>query len=116
MADIGASDLTYTAQNPVNGAHAGGGRIRRVFKITTAAANYPTGGLPLTAAKLGCPTVIESLKILEDSGADAYRYKWDKSANKLIVLVDDAVSGVPAEHANAAFTSPDELHVEVIGY
>ena len=65
---------------------------------------------------MGFHTVLESLKILEPSIADEYQYVWDKSANKIKVIVDDGTTGVPAEHANATFTSPDQLVIEVIGY
>lgn len=116
MADLVAANLTYTEQNPIGGEISESGKRRRVFAITTAAGDYPTGGLPLTNAKLGCPNSLESLRVLEPSAADMYQYVWDKSANKIKVIVDDGTSGVPAEHANAAFTSPDQLIVEVIGW
>lgn len=117
MADLVAANLTYTAQRPVNGTNAGDGKIRRVFAITTAAGDYPTGGLPLTNAKLGCPNNLESLKVLEGDVADPLlSYHWDHSANTIVVMEDDGTTGVPAEHANATFTSPDELVVEVIGW
>lgn len=114
MADLVASDLTYTE---VTAEISGSGRVKRRFAITTAAGDYPTGGLPLDNARLGCPTSLESLIILEaDASSAVLKYKWDKSANKLVVYEDDGTSGVPAEHANAAFTSPDELVVEVVGW
>lgn len=116
MADLAASDVTYTAVEPVNGEIVGGSKRRRVFALTTAAGEYPTGGLPLDNDMLGMPNSLESLRILEQSAADAYQYLWDKSANKIKVLVDDGTSGVPAEHANATFTSPDQLVVEVVGW
>lgn len=116
MADLAASDLTYTALAPTNGEIVGGSKKRYVWAITTAAGDYPTGGLPLTNSKMGVPNSLESLRVLEPSAADAYQYYWDKSANKIKVLVDDGTSGVPAEHGNAAFTSPDQLVVEVIGW
>lgn len=117
MADLAAADLTYTAQNPVDGDIVGDSRVRRVFAITTAAGEYPTGGLPLTNGKLGCPNSLESLRILEQDVADPLlSYHWDKSANTIVVMEDDGTSGVPAEHANATFTSPDQLIVEVVGW
>ena len=114
MADLAAGNLTYTRVGLAE--MTGSGKVRHRFAITTAAGDYPTGGLPLTSGKLGCPTSLDSLIVLEPSAADAYHYKWDKSAGKLKVLVDDGTSGVPAEHANSAFTSPDQLIVEVLGY
>lgn len=118
MADLAAADLTYTALEPVNGTVLrGSGLRRRVFAITTAAGDYPTGGLPLTNAKLGCPNSLESLIVIEGDVADPLlSYQWDKSANTIVCVEDDGTSGVPAEHANAAFTSPDQLIVEVVGY
>lgn len=117
MADLAAGDLTYTELDPIGGEILGSGKRRRVFAITTAAGDYPTGGLPLNNAKLGCPNSLEALHILEGDVSDPLlTYHWDKSANKIVCVEDDGVSGVPAEHANAAFTSPDQLIVEVIGW
>ncbi len=117
MADLLAADLTYTALEPVNGEIVGGGKRRQVFAITTAAGDYPTGGLPLDNDKLGMPNSLEALRVLEQSAdGDDFQYLWNKSANTIKVLEDDGTSGVPAEHANSAFTSPDELIVEVIGW
>lgn len=116
MADLTSADLTYTAKNPVNGETVGDSRTRRVYAITTAAGEYPTGGLPLDKGAMGFPTVIETLKIIEPSVADNYQYVYDYANEKIKVIVDDGTSGIPAEHANATFTSPDELIVEVTGY
>lgn len=116
MADLTSSDLTYTAKDPVNGEIVGEGKIRRVWAITTASGEYPTGGLPLDKALMGVPNSVEAVRILEQSAADDYQYLYDSSALKIKVLVDDGTSGVPAEHANATFTSPDELIIEVIGW
>ena len=114
MADLAAADLTYTELSSHMGESS---RVKRRFAITTAAGEYPTGGLPLTKAKLGCPNVIESLVIIESYASDpVLSYKYDRSAEKLKVIEDDGTSGVPAEHANATFTSPDQLIVEVSGY
>ena len=117
MADLVAADLTYTALEPVNGEVTGSGKSRYVFAITTAAGDYPTGGLPLLNGKLGCPTSLESLLVIEGDVADPkLSYQWDKSANTIVCVEDDGTSGVPAEHANATFTDPDELIVEVVGW
>ena len=117
MADLVAADLTYTEQEPAGGTILDTGRRRRVFKITTAAGEYPTGGLPLTNGKLGTPNSLEALRILEGDVADPLlTYHWDKSANTIFVIEDDGTSGVPAQHANATFTSPDELIVEAVGW
>ena len=115
MADLAASDLTYTAQAPVNGEIVGESKLRRVWAITTASGEYPTGGLPLDKNLMGVPNVVEAVRIIEQSAADAYQYLYDASALKIKVLVDDGTTGVPAEHANATFTSPNQLIIEVVG-
>jgi len=118
MADLAASDVTYTALEPINGVVLRGtGLRRRVFALTTAAGEYPTGGLPLDLDKLGCPNLLQSLNVLEGDVADPLlSYQWDKSAGTIVCVEDDGTSGVPAEHANATFTSPDQLIIEVVGY
>jgi hypothetical protein len=117
MADLVAADLTYTAAEPANGEIIGRSKRRRVWVISTAAGEYPTGGLPLDNDKLGMPNSLESLTVLEGDVADPLlSYHWDKSANKIVVMEDDGTTGVPAEHANATFTTPDQLIVEVIGW
>lgn len=117
MADLTSADLTYTALEPVNGVRTAASRVRRVFAITTAAGDYPTGGLPLDNAVMGVPNSLESLTVLETDIADPLlAYQWDKSANTIVVMEEDATSGKQAEHANAAFTDPDELIIEVIGW
>lgn len=116
MADLTASDLTYTklGETQIIG---GTSRRKTRFQITTAAGEYPTGGLPLTNAKLGCPNSLETLHILEQDVADPLlTYHWDHSANTIVIMEDDGTSGVPAEHANATITSPDDLIVEAIGW
>lgn len=116
MADLTASDLTYT-QVGETVIEAGTGRRRGVYKITTAAGEYPTGGLPLTNGNLGCPNSLESLRILEQDVADPLlTYHHDVSENTIVIMEDDGTSGVPAEHANATITSPDELVVEATGW
>lgn len=118
MADLVAADLTYTALEPVDGEIIGGsGKRRQVFAITTAAGEYPTGGLPLDNGKLGMPNSLEALRVLETDISDPLlSYQWDKSANTIVVMEDDGTSGVPAEHANATFEDPDQLIIEVIGW
>jgi len=110
MADLVAADLSYELQTQdIEDKY----RENRI-KITTAAGEYPTGGLPLTNAKLGMPNEVRSLVVLEGSTADIFSYDWDKSADKLVVLRE--VAGVIAEHTNSTFTSPDELVVLVKGW
>lgn len=115
MADLVAADLTYAEfQDPV--IDEGSGYRRKYLKITTAAGEYPTGGLPLDKSRMGAPNVIISLLVMEPSAADELQYVYDKSVEKIKVIEDDAITGIPAEHANATFTNPDELLVVVTGW
>lgn len=113
MADI--TGFTY-AQVGDSKIEDGSGYRVNVFALTTAAGEYPTGGIPLNNNQLGCPNRLVALRILEASAADELQYIHDVSANKIKVIRDDGTSGVPAEHANATFTSPDQLIVEAVGY
>lgn len=114
MADLVAADLTYTLLQEES---LGNSRVKRRFAITTAAGEYPTGGLPLDKDKMGYPNIIESLIVLEQDVADPLlSYSWDRSAETIVCIEDDGTSGVPAEHANATFTSPDQLIIEVSGW
>ena len=115
MADLVAADLTYTQIG--SGEMSGSSKVRRRFAITTVAGEYPTGGLPLDKAKMGCPNSLDSLIVLEqDVGDPLLKYIWDHSAGLLVCQEDDGTTGVPAEHANATFTSPAQLIIEVVGW
>jgi hypothetical protein len=114
MADLVAADVTYTE---LGKELTESGKVRRRFQLTTAAGEYPTGGIPLDNNKLGCPNSLDSLVVLENGAADVeLQYRWDRSANTIVVIEDDGTSGVPAEFANATFTSPDQLIIEVLGW
>jgi hypothetical protein len=84
MADIAASDVTYTEDTAAR--NITGTRRLRSFVFTLAfgdgALTYPSGGVPLTAAKLGCPTSVQDLTILDQSAAGIL-WTWDRSNNKL---------------------------------
>ncbi len=82
MADLAAGDLTYTQQGRARRVNS---RFNATFKIAfgDGALNYPALGIPLTAAKLGCPNVIESLKIVDGSDGDGITWKYDFENNKL---------------------------------
>jgi len=84
MADIAAGDVTYTVKNLRKmGDHRNFNRIQLAFG--DGALTYPASGIPLTIAKLGCPTVVESL-IVVDQGTSGYVFKYDQSAKKLVMF------------------------------
>jgi hypothetical protein len=82
MADIAAGDLTYTivkSRKEESG--------HKVLNLTVAfgdgALTYPSGGIPLTAAKMGCPNQILSVVIDGPASGDGIVYKYDKANNKI---------------------------------
>lgn len=81
MADVAAGDLTYTKQEGRDELTSSS-KYRGVFSIAfgDGTDTYPSGGIPLTKASLGCPTVVEDLDIIEDAAGNGYIYKFDESA------------------------------------
>jgi len=83
MADIAASDVTYTVLNTRTlGDSRKFNRVRLAFG--DGALTYPANGIPLTKGKMGCPVVIESL-IVVDKGTSGYNFMYDQSAEKLVM-------------------------------
>lgn len=111
MADL--SGFTYTEIEPARNTDSG--YRRRRFVLSTASGEYPTGGIPLDNDSLGCPNDLRALHILEEEASAIDTYKWDRSANTIKVFQESG-SGALAEHANATFTSPDQLIIEVEGW
>lgn len=93
MADIAAGDVTYTI---LSEERSGGTRNKRKNLVQLAFGNnvltYPTGGVPLTKGKLGCPTQVDRFVVV-DQGANAkgYKFEFDRTNTKLLVLVSGAV-------------------------
>lgn len=73
MADIAASDVTYSIQNMKKV------ESYKVNRVSVAFGNgsltYPSGGVPLTRAKLGCPNFVEDIKIIDAANANGFVYK-----------------------------------------
>jgi hypothetical protein len=84
MADIAAGDVTYAVlkQRKLSDS--------RTFNLVRlsfgdGSLTYPAGGIPITKGKLGCPATVESMCIV-DQGISGYRFQYDQSAEKLVVL------------------------------
>lgn len=84
MANIAASDITVTVIN--NRKREDG---RKQLNLTLAfgdgALTYPAGGVPISKAALGCPTVIESL-VVYDKGTSGYAWSYDRANEKLVAI------------------------------
>lgn len=84
MADLAAGDVTYTLLNQrTMGDSRKLNRVRLAFGDSSD--TYPAGGVPLTKGKLGCPTIVESL-IVVDKGTSGYEFKYDQSTEKLVMF------------------------------
>jgi hypothetical protein len=79
MTALAATDVTYTK---IDGKIiSGSGYRRNVFDIAfgNSTLTYPTGGVPLTKAKLGMPTVIKTFSLMEPDAGNGFAYKYDES-------------------------------------
>lgn len=84
MSNIAAGDVTYTMINQRSLSDSRKlNRVRMAFG--DGALTYPANGIPITKGKLGCPTVIESM-IVVDQGTSGYKFQYDQSAEKLVVM------------------------------
>ena len=85
MPDIAAGNVTYTLQEGTQYSSPADPRRCAVYKIGfgNSTLTYPSGGVPLTKAKLGCPTHIVALEIIDISDADGLAYKYDYENAKI---------------------------------
>lgn len=125
MAQIAGSDVTYTIQEGTQKASPSDPRFQANFAVAfgNGTLTYTTGGIPLTRAKLGCPTRIDELVILNAAAGDGFLYKYDSVANTVRIyripdLDGDAASAQALEEFVADTTAVEAttLYVKVVGY
>jgi hypothetical protein len=114
MADLAATDLTYTLRNAAFTRSDQG--YRRVFDLSfgDGVLTYPAGGIPVTRANLGCPY---NLLLLEfaDAGTDDtgnFTWEWDADANTTGGTIRAWKGGTEASGAISATV----LRCEATGY
>lgn len=118
MADIAASDVTYTqnsaAQIVVQG------RRNNVMTISfgNGSLTYPSGGIPLTKASLGCPTVVERFLFQNMANGDGYIYKYDPTNFKIRIYQGDSdgVADGPMVELGSVAVAATSLSVNVSGW
>lgn len=100
MADIAAGDVTYTIVKKRIGA---GGYRNNLVRLAfgDGALTYPANGIPITKAKLGCPVDVQSMVVV-DQGTSGYKFQYDQSAEKLVIVQAPAQSHTHALHFNNA--------------
>ena len=84
MAAYGTADVTYTVKNfrrlSNSLVH---NRVQLAFGDGTK--TYAAGGVPLVIGNLGCPNVVQSLTVVEQSTA-GYLFSFISSSNKLAIF------------------------------
>lgn len=119
MADIAAGDVTYTLQKASVGQ---GSKKHFVFKVEfgNGSLTYPSGGVPLTIAKLGLPNDVEEAIIMDASDADGFVYKYNLEADKIRIYttnLDDTTDGPLVElTAASSAVAAAVLYLKVVGY
>lgn len=90
MADIAAADVVYTERGGQSEL-TGSSKVKTVYSVAfgDGTDTYPSGGIPISKGKVGCPTVIETVNFVEDSAGDGYIYKWDDSAETVRIYQGD---------------------------
>jgi hypothetical protein len=116
MANIAATDVTYTMlkQRLLSNSEKSN-LVKLVFG--NGALTYPAGGIPITGKNMGCPNIIESLKVV-GQGTSGYVFNFDPVNVKLVVLQGDNsnVASGPLIEASTVAIAAQTLQVEVIGW
>jgi len=115
MADIAAADVTYTLSQQRRSSDA---YVNNKVKLQfgNGALTVGSGGIPLTPAKMGCPTTVGSIVVV-DQGTSGYKFQYDSSTGKLVVLFCDydAVADGPMTAYTGAIAA-QTIYVTISGY
>lgn len=103
MADFVATDVTYNFDLS-NSSWLGrrGKLIRGTLSFGNGSITYATGGIPLTIGGCGCPNFLESLIVTRTiTGLQGFKYDYDRTNSKLIILSQTILTGATAAAALA---------------
>lgn len=95
MTDLAASNLTYTINSRQFIGGKAGFRVDAQISFGNGSLTYPSGGVPITKAKLACPRRIRSLDVIE-TNAVGYLFTYDVSAEKLFIHLSKPTGTVAA--------------------
>lgn len=123
MSAIGATDVTYAIQEGT-AAKTSTSHFEATFSLSfgDGALTYPSGGIPLTKAKLGCPAFIKDLVFIDGGSANGYVYKYDRANEKIRMYQVPALDGNSASAQALAELGTSEtpaaatLYVKVSGF
>jgi hypothetical protein len=116
MADIAAADVTHLVLKQRKTAGSLNSNLVRL-SFGDGALTYPAGGIPLSKAKMGCPVEVQSM-VIADQGVSGYKFQYDQSNEKLVVMYGDydpAAVG-PFVEASTVAIPAQVIEVEVIGW
>lgn len=122
MPQIATSDVTYAYVEGSAKATPSDPSIKRTFSVSfgNGTLTYTNGGIPLDKVKLGCPTALRSLIILDAGHAVGYVPKWNMTANTVKLYQDANITAAAAaalvEVLTSAAVSATTLRVLVEGY
>jgi hypothetical protein len=117
MTDLAATDLTYSGFGKDKSTFLGPnkGWLRRgTISFGDGALTYPSGGIPLTKAKLGCPHALVDVIFIETSTNPGNHYEFDRSAGKIRIF-ENAPSGTISAGTftgDAPYTASDYVVVD----
>jgi hypothetical protein len=119
MANILSSNVTY-----VKVKHSRASNANNWYQFTIAFGNgtltYPTGGVPLLQASLGCNNYLRSVVFVDPSNGDGFLYKWDQSTNTIRIYqsaAESATAGALVELVGGTATpAATTLVAEVVGW
>lgn len=116
MADIAAANVTHAVVRQRKMSDSRNSNLVRL-SFGDGALTVPAGGIPLSKAKMGCPVIIESLKVV-DQGTSGYVFNYDQSTEKLVVLYSDNnnASDGPLIEASTVAIAAQVLEAEIIGW
>jgi len=114
MADIGASNVTYT----INDKKKWGPRYltHATIAFGNSVLTYPSGGVPLTNSKMEVTNLV-SVEVVESDGKGLI-YEWDRSANTIRIFNPTQETNSNADRAGAEYvaatTAPASTSMEVV--
>lgn len=120
MAQIAASDVTYTMVS--ENASPSRPETERIFNVAfgDGALTYTNGGIPITKAKLGCPATIRAFSIIGATGGQGNIPVFNYTANTVQLYRDANVTAGAAaaltEMLTSAAVPATTLRVKVLGY
>jgi hypothetical protein len=83
------------------------------FATVTLDASYPTGGEDVAAPLFNLSQINEV--VIHSTSVATKRAVWDRATSKIKLFVEDAVTGIEAEAANASNQSAVTVQVMVVG-